>query len=292
MRLLRRMDRVSSFILCLAIVFLAGCTPPGPDADWAVKDLFEHGQRHMEKKNYVRAMEAYRIITLSHSTSDLVDDALFNLGETHRLLKEYPLAIVTYRRLIRDFPQSPYSDDAQYQMAVSIFNESSSVALTQDKTYEAIRELQIFVDEYPGSEVALQAQSLLQECLDKLAEKDYYVGHLYYKMKDWEAARLYFTEMLEEFPASPWAQLARYELAESYAREKKWEDAIVHYRVFLQLYPDHELAPRVDQRLEEVVAELARESPDTSVDAGGVKNTGDQVRQKMTDPRPADSATP
>ena len=271
----------------MVIIGLVGCVPPGPTSEWTVEDLYEYGQRRYEDENFLRSMEAFRIITLNYTTSDLIDDAMFLLGESHRQMKEYPIAAVTYRRLIRDFPQSPYADDAQYNLARSVFEQSSGVSHTQDKTFEAIRELQIFLDEYPDSEVAPDAQNLLQECLDKLAEKDYQIGHLYFRLQDWEAARLYFTELIDEFPSSKWAIPARYEIGESFAREENWDDAVMNLQVFLELYPDHELAPAVKERLREIVPK----SSSAPENAGTDTRITNDLNNRLS-PRPAESAVP
>ena len=249
---------LSWMVLCAGIGWSA-CVPPGPREDWAAEEVYAYGQEKMEKKDWLEAMQAFRVLTLNHSGSNLVDDALYYLGETHIQMKEYPVAVVTYRRLIRDFPQSPYADKGQYQMALSIFKQSSPVHLTQDKTFEAIRELQIFLDEYPDSEMAPEAIKLLQTCLDKVAEKDYKIGHLYFKMHDWEAARLYLTELLEEFPMSNWASKAQYDVAESYAREENWEEAIEQYSIYVQSYFDEELQEKARKRLEEIKLYYAEE---------------------------------
>ena len=238
--------------LALLAVWSIGCTPPGPKSDWAAEKLYEFGQRHMEKKDWLQALEAFRMLTLNYPGSDLVDESLYYLGQAHEKINEYPVAVVTYKRLLRDFPQSPYADKAQYQLASSLFEQSSPVQLTQDKTFEAIRELQIFLDEYADSELAPKANELRQRCYDKIAEKDYKTGHLYLRMRDWESARLYFGEMIEEFPTSNWASVAQYEIAASYAGEKKWDDAIQRFTLFIQSYPGHVLWPEAKLQLEKL----------------------------------------
>lgn len=269
------------------ILSLAGCVPPGPKQDWTAEEVYGYAMGRFEKKDYLRSIEAFRIVTLNHSTSDLVDDALFYLGESHRLSREYPVAVVTYRRLLRDFPQSPYADDAQFQLAFSIFKQSSPVALTQDKTFEAIRELQIFIDEFPESELILQARELQQQCFDKLAEKDYRIGHLYFKMNDWEAARIYFSELIKAFPSSEWARVAQYEIAESYAEEENWEKALQAFNVFAQRYPDHKLMPKVKDRIAEVRAFLARLNGDSSGSKMLESRSEKDLVRQTTDTRPA-----
>jgi hypothetical protein len=79
-------------------------------------------------------------------------------------------------------------------------------------------------------------------------------------MHDWEASRLYLSEVLEEFPMSNWASKAQYDIAESYAREKKWEDAIDQYTIFVQSYFDEELQEKAKKRLEEIRLYYAAEA--------------------------------
>ena len=170
----------------------------------------------------------------------------------HINLKEYPLATLVFRRLITDFPQSPYGDESQYKLAYATFLQSNPPHLTQDKTFEAIRELRFFLQEYPDSEWSAEVHELLQECFDKVAEKDYRIGNLYYKMKDWEAARLYFGELLETYPMSNWASRAQYEIADSYAREGKYREAIEQFEIFIQSYPENERSAEAGKRLSEL----------------------------------------
>ena len=234
----------------LALFVLPACSPPDFDPTWTAEELFDYGTQRMEQEDWLDALDAFRAITLSPSGNDIVDDALYYQGEAHIKLKEYPLAVVVFRRLISDFPQSPYADESLYKLAYATFLQSNPAHLTQDKTFEAIRELQFFLDQYPDSEWSAEVHALLQECFDKVAEKDYRIGNLYYKMKDWEAARLYFGELLEMYPMSNWASRAQYEIAESYAREGKYREAIEQFEIFIQSFPGNELSAEAGKRLE------------------------------------------
>lgn len=244
--------RYGIWILTVCVLFMACGGVASMKKDWNVDQYYDYGVRRLEKKDYPRAIEAFQVVTLNFSGSDLIDDAFYHLGEAHLGAEEYPTAIVTFKRLIRDFPQSPFADKAQYQLAYATYKQSSPVALTQDKTQEAIRELQIFEDEFPDSELIPQARKLMQECLDKLAEKDYKIGHLYFRMNDWDAARLYFQEMIEDFPSSSWAALAQYEIAESYARQKNVEKSLEEYAAFIHAHPDHILVGKAQKRMAEL----------------------------------------
>lgn len=247
--------RIAFTGIFLALLVLPACSPPDFDPDWTAEELYDYGMERLEQEDWLDAMDAFRAITLSHSGNDIVDDALYHQGRMHIELEEYPLAVLVFRRLISDFPQSPYSDESQYQLAYATFLQSNPPHLTQDKTFEAIRELQYFLDVYPDSEWTVEVHELLQECFDKVAEKDYRIGNLYYKLKDWEAARLYFGELLETYPMSNWALRAQYEIAESYAREGKFSEAIEQFEIFIQSYPANELSAEAGKRLTELRTE-------------------------------------
>lgn len=283
---------ILSSVLLIGLL-MSGCAPPGIKKDWTVQQYYDYGMRRMEKKDCLRAIEAFQIVTLNFSGSDLVDDAQFQLGEAYLCTQEHPLAIVAYRKLLRDFPQSPYADRAQYKLALAIFKQSSPVALTQDKTYEAIRELQIFLDEYPESPMASEAKTLLQQCYDKLAEKDYKIGHLYFRMGDWEASRLYFGEMITEYPESRWVSHAQYEIAESYAKQGQWEKALVEFQTFLQRYPNHALMIKAKQRVEAAKQALTRQDNVTTDQANKARSSPKADRTRpATDQRPANAGVP
>ncbi len=242
--------RMSVMGVLLVLFVQAACSPPDFDPGWTAEELYGYGTERMEQEDWLDALDAFKAITLSHSGSDIVDDALYYQGEAHIKLEEYPLAVIVFRRLLSDFPQSPYSDESQYKLAYATFLQSNPPHLTQDKTFEAIRELQFFLNEYPDSEWSAEVHALLQECFDKVAEKDYRIGNLYLKMKDWEAARLYLGELLERYPMSNWASRAQYEIAESYAREGKYREAMEQFEIFIQSFPENDLSEEAGKQLE------------------------------------------
>ncbi len=293
--LLRRIQMPVTGIF-LALFLLPACSPPDFDPTWTAEELYDYGMQRMEQENWLDALDAFRAITLSHSGSDIVDDALYYQGEAHIKLKEYPLAVLVFRRLISDFPQSPYSDESQYKLAYATFLQSNPSHLTQDKTFEAIRELQFFLDEYPDSEWSAEVHALLQECFDKVAEKDYRIGNLYFKMKDWEAARLYFGELLEMYPMSSWASRAQYEIAESYAREGKYREAIEQFDIFIQSFPDNELSAEAGKRLESLrssyVETSRRPGPPDPSGPPGPSEPSEPIEPSSTYDQAQDGGTP
>ena len=63
-----------------------------------------------------------------------------------------------------------------------------------------------------------------------------------------------------------WASKAQYDIAESYAREEKWEEAIEQYSIYVQSYFDEELQEKARIRLEEIKLYYAEEPKDMDED--------------------------
>ena len=272
--ILRARKNVQLVGLFFILIVLPACNPPNIDPAWAAEELYNFGLDRMEQEDWLDALDAFKAITLSHSGSDIVDDALYHQGEMHIKLKEYPLAVMVFRRLISDFPQSSYSDQSQYKLAYATFLQSNPPHLTQDKTFEAIRELQFFQEEYPNSEWSTEVHELLQECFDKVAEKDYRIGNLYYKMKDWEAARVYFRELLEAYPMSNWASQAQFEIADSYVNEGDFQEAIKQFEIFVQSYSGNPLSAEAIKRLELL---KSKHNPPDFPDENGTRSGNSQL---------------
>ena len=251
------------------------CSAPDINPNWAADELYDFGLARIAEEQWMEALDAFRAITLSHSGSDIVDDALYHQGEMHIKLEEYPLAVLVFQRLISDFPQSPFSDESQYKLAYATFLQSNASHLSQDKTFEAIRELQFFLEEYPESEWSSEVHELLQECFDKVAEKDYRVGNLYYRLKDWEAARVYFKDLLEVYPMSSWASQAQFEIADSYARQGKIKEAIEQFNIFIQSYSENELSETAIKRLEALERDFSASSPNDNKKSGVQTEVGE-----------------
>ena len=120
-----------------------------------------------------------------------------------------------------------------------------------------------------------QHHLLLQECFDKVAEKDYRVGNLYYRLKDWEAARVYFKDLLEVYPMSSWASQAQFEIADSYARQGKIKEAIEQFNIFIQSYSENELSETAIKRLEALERDFSASSPNDNKKSGVQTEVGE-----------------
>ena len=236
-------------LLGLSALFMSACSSKKMKANLPLAERMQLADEYFAKKRYLDARDQYRIITLSYSGSRQTDKAQFYLAECHFNTKEYILSASEYERLIKMYPNSEYVDDAKYKLGYSYFKLSPKYSLDQEYTQKAIREFQEFLEEYRTSPLVPTVEKQLQECRNKLAQKVYSAAEMYYRLRYWEAAVIYFNLVLDQYYDSAYGAKAQYFLADSYRNQQKWVEAGIEYRRFLAKFPQHDLAGKAKQHL-------------------------------------------
>ncbi len=106
-------------------------------------------------------------------------------------------ARLLYQEFSDSFPTHPDVSTAVYRYAVCLYEESLNPQYDQTETLQAIDAFRRFLDKYPNSERYADAIGYIQKAQYKLIEKKYMTGYIYYKMKDYSSALMYFKEVTD-----------------------------------------------------------------------------------------------
>ena len=87
-----------------------------------------------------------------------------------------------------------------------VSNESSS---DQEKTKQALEQLQMFIEDFPQSGFIKDAEESIKELRYKLAKKEYEVARLYLKLEEYESAIIYFRSVLNNYYDTEFSDEAR-----------------------------------------------------------------------------------
>jgi outer membrane protein assembly factor BamD len=237
--------------LCILLVALA-CTSPPPVGMPDAEDQFLLAQEKYDDRKFEEARLEFQKLIWNYPGSDYIDDAQYYLAECYRNQEDYPTAIVEYGRLLHNYSQSPFAPAAQYHLAQCYYEQSLPASLDQNFTEKAIQELQIFLEEYPQSELTSQAEDLLLRARTKLAKKGYDNARLYLKMDSYQAAIIYLQEILEAYGDTKWAVDAQYLLGECYRHLEKWQQALDAYRHTLEMSPPKKLRHQAETRIRQI----------------------------------------
>jgi len=217
--------------------FLFFCSSSG---DLEVKnshDRFMVAKKLFLEKSYVKAMENLKIIAYEKGV-EYADSVQYLLAECYNNTDQFILSASEYSDLVRFTPNSPLAPEARYMIGVCYSKISPTSNLDQNYTIKAITELQAFIEYYPTHARARDAERLIIELRNKLAEKDYNTAILYIKMSKFRSALLYFNSVLERFHDSSFADLAQYGIIEVYIAQDKKDLAKNEIEKFLTKYPN------------------------------------------------------
>lgn len=257
--------KIKSFILIflfsvfciLYSVFGLGCGPKMGKIILDAEDQYALAKREFEKKHYAQAVIELEKLILSYPGVSFIDSAQYLLGMAYFNQQEYPLAIEEFNKLLTSYPTSLLADDAAFKVTESDFKMSPRAELDQSHTQKAMDELKNFLDDYPQSDRREEGLQLLNKCRAKLRKKAYKSGYLYYKMRRYDSALIYFRQVINEYHDTEWAKPAQFQIAEGLYKNKKYDEAKEEYQKFLQDFPDDKLAKKAKQRLEKIVKSLA-----------------------------------
>lgn len=212
----------------------------------AAKELLDQG-------DYIPAKTQFQILILNHPGTDIADDSQYFLAEAHFGLKEYILAAAEYQKLIRNYPHSELVDDAQYKVGMSYYELSPGYALDQKYTMMAIVEFQRFLEDFPGSTLRQEVFEKLTEARNKLAKKDLKNGNLYRRQGFYQAAIIYFDELLANYYDTEHAEEALFRKGQCLYKMKDWAESQKILEDFVQKYPKSHFVPLAQEQIDTAI---------------------------------------
>jgi outer membrane protein assembly factor BamD len=258
------MNKITSITiagLVFLAIFVGSCTNQSVKLASSAHEQFQWAKKEYEKKHYLKAIEGFQKTIFNFPGATIVDSAQYYLALSYYNNKEYELAAVEFSRLIANYPRSGFNDDAQYMVGMCYLkNTPGHYALDQEDLKKAIVALEDFILDNPDSPLATQAKSAIGEARGKLAKKEYRNGITYFRMYAYEASRVYFQFVIDEYTDTEYASKALFKMAESYYKQDKFSEAEEKFRGFLNLYPDHELASKAYEYLEKFAKKLKAEN--------------------------------
>lgn len=219
----------------MVLVFGVSCSrnrhEPGADEKLAKADeLFAKGK-------YAKAATIYDEISFERKSAATAY-ATVRLADSYFEQNKFVDARLKYQQFIDAFPDHSNVSDAYYRVAVCYFEESLSPHLDQYETYLAIDAFGNFIDRYPRDPRFENALEYIRKAQYKLIEKKYLNGYIYYKMKDYSAALMYFEEVTELGNIDDLDCKSLYYSALLYRHQKNTEKAREKYQILASRYPD------------------------------------------------------
>ena len=207
-------------ILALFILLFAGAAFYLYNLDGMLEKDFQQAQDLVEEGDYSAAVEAFQRIYQHHPSFYLAPQALFEAGEVLNLYQQrYPEALLTYLLVEKDFPDSELASSARRKIA-EIYKYR--------------------LRDYSRAVVAYQ--KLLDSGVDDGDRVQYELGDTYFRLNNFEQARIEFESLLKTWTQSPLLPQVRFRIATTFALEGDLKEAESVYRAVIRDWPDDPFA--------------------------------------------------
>jgi outer membrane protein assembly factor BamD len=191
---------------------------------------------------------------------------IFFFADSYFQTKSYYLAAYQYENFVKTFPKSDRVQEATFKAAKSYYYQSPRFSLDQEDTYTAIEKLQVFLNLYPDSEFAEEANQMIGELQEKLEKKDFEIAKQYYTIRDYKAAIKANENFISTYPGTKFREealytkfISSYEIAVNSIRNKKQErfkELVQQYNTIIRYYPESLFLEDLDRKMLKVNKDL------------------------------------
>lgn len=225
--------------ILLLLAFSAGaCTSVPRWQGLTSAQLWEMGQSEFEAGEYGDAVETLERLILGSPGFDRAAEAQMLLARAYFLDDKFILAQSEYTRFLDRYPGDPQAPGAALGMCRA--NRELSPIAQRDQTFteQALQICRNVATDWQGTAQADSAAMVAREMEVKLAMKQYDTGAYYLRLGVPTAAVLYWEEVVELYPETPWAPAALIGIIDAYT-ELGYDDEVDAARNrLLAAYPD------------------------------------------------------
>lgn len=167
---------------------------------------------YLEKEGGIRqtvaehpAVEILKKVIENSSYGPLAAKAQYKLGVVLKGLERYYEAQDAFSRVVSDYPDSEWVADAQFQIAACLAAVSRGPAYDPGSFREAKKKFEEFSREHPHARLTDEARVNVARLTEQEAQNNYDVARFYEKQKQFDAAKIYYRQILDQAPDSEWA---------------------------------------------------------------------------------------
>ncbi len=239
-----------------------------------VSEKYKQAEVYYNNGEYRKANRLFEQIIPKYRGKPQAQRIIFFFAESYFQTKSYYLAAYQYENFTKSYPKSDRVQEATFKAAKSYYFQSPRHSLDQEDTFTALEKLQVFLNLYPESEYADEANQMIAELQEKLEKKDFEIAKQYYTIRDYKAAIKANENFVSGFPGTKFREeslyikfIASYEIAINSIDAKKQErleELIQQYNTLLRYYPETLFLADLDKRMTQVYTELKQFDKNTT----------------------------
>lgn len=159
-----------------------------------------------------KALELYNHIVKNAPFGSYGDQAQFKIGEVYKSQGEFLEAQKAFQAVVDEYPSSEWVAKARYQIAYCSMQASKSAQYNEEYAQRAIEEFEGYKSSFPADSQAVEAEESIKALRAKKAMTHYETAAFYERLKKNVSAKTYYQEVVDRYPETPAAGLARKKL--------------------------------------------------------------------------------
>ena len=242
---------ICSIVCALLLVSCGEYNKILKSTDYELK--YDYAKKAFERKKYMQAATLLEELVAIFKGTDRAEESLYLLARSYYLNKDYITSGEYFQAYYKNYPKGEYTELARFYCGYGYYLDSPEAKLDQTGTYRAIDEMQRFLDYFPNSERAKQAQDIIFELQDKLVYKELLNAQLYYNLgnymgNNYESCVITAQNALKDYPYTDYREelsililRARHEMAIYSVEDKKmdrYRETVDEYYAFKNEFPE------------------------------------------------------
>lgn len=206
------------------------------------EESFNKANELIKEKKYEEARGILETVKTKDTSQNYAILARLRIADTYFEAESYDEAVVEYESFLDLYPHHKYASYAQYRLATCFFERIKTVDIGYSWARRALDEFEKLQRRYPRNPYMDIVDNRIKECLNMLAEYEFYVGNFYYKKGSYNAAIGRFKGMIQNYPDTGKIPESLYYIGISYAKLGKHGLAINTLNDLIKKYPTLEIS--------------------------------------------------
>jgi outer membrane protein assembly factor BamD len=157
-----------------------------------------------------KTADMFEKIVTNGPYSNIAPHAQLRIGAAREIQKSFPDAVKAYATAAdRYYNQPTIAADALFREGVSYARQAAKAEYDQNTAGQAITTFMDFITLYPGDRRVPKAERAIAALKAEQVRGNYEIARFYEKYRKWNGAVVYYNEVLQLNPNSPYAATAR-----------------------------------------------------------------------------------
>lgn len=245
------MQNTKLFLILPLCLLLFACSEyqqvlKSPNPEYKTEKAIEY----YEEGDYVKALPLLEELVPLYRGTEKGQKIYYYYCYANYYLGYHLTAAFHFRKFYETYPISENAEQALFMSAYCNYLDSPKPSLDQSPTYRALKELQLFVNTFPESELVDSTNTLVDKLHNKLETKAFEKAKQYYKLRYYKSAIVALNNVLDEYPGTSYEEEIRFKILQSYfylainsiesKKKERLEAGIESYYEFIDKFAEGE----------------------------------------------------